>query len=711
MKHYSIDRKLEAIELYEKGKSIKELSERLSLNYITVWRWIKRYEEKGIRGIKRKNSNEESLVLKYICEFKQRNPGATIKEIQKGLKRDIGISFSLKKIWKILKEHGFTGFDKDSRGLFFNGYIPLTEKVREDIRIAESLFKNGKIKQCAEILNSLPFCPENQVLTKIPDRYLNLKRKLDKLCSLYGKIPYDKLAKRAEFLRKEALKSSKIYTSIRAGIFEIKCLEWTYDAEKIIKVGREIEKEIGKNLNEKKILFHLFVGMGKAYAILHDYKKAIEYANKSERIIKNLKNTENYWVYIAGLYTFMEDNRRAWRCVRNLRGKDVFYYTPLIVYTISGDFKQVDRLIRSVKRIEEMGVHSGIYLSKAIKFLAMGRLKKAEYYAKEALLRAKKSEITGYIYSSNIIFAAIYSAMGMRKEKEKILEKTLKFVKKQKLIHYENLLKPILDKKYPECIEKERFPRRVLYCLLIKASLTLNKGDITRLFYFAKKEKMLGILYRDILLFPEIIEKTMQYKINIPFNRKFLQLPCFNKDIPAFHVKFLGPLKIYRNGNLLKVHLSPTESSFLIFLANMQEKKYPKQKVIQNYWGGKKYGERYFYNLIFHIRKKLGIPSHLLYLKKNYLYNEVNFHTDWDEFQNHIANAHALLRIGEKNFAKKAFLNAFKLIRGKPFEKMYDRWSEDRRTEILLILKRKLENYFENFGISEKMENLLDTIR
>jgi len=694
--HYPIDKKIEVIELYKKCKSIREISKNLNLNYPTVWRWIKKYNEKGFEGIKRKEVDKNPLIFKYIFEFKQKNPDATLKEIQKNLKKDRGISLSLKKIWKILKYQGFSGFNKNSTDSLFSDCTPSTKETKDYIKIAEHLFKNGNIKECARILNLMPFCPENEMLTQIPDKYLNLERKIDRLLSLYGKIPYSKLARKAEFLRKKALSSSRIYDSIRLGVLEVKCLEWTYDAENIIRVGKEIERQIKRNLKDKRLLFELFIGMGKAYAILNDYKKAIEYANKCEKILKNLKYGDIYRTGLASLYTYLEDNRRAWRCVKKIE-RDVFYYTPLIVYAVSGDFKQVDKLIRYAGD-KEIGVSSGIFLSRAIKFLARGNLKKVEHYAKESLAKAKRFELPGYIYSLNLIFAAIYSAMGMEKEKEKILEKALKFVKKQKMTHYENLLKPILEEKISDCMEKNRFPRIRLYCFLKKASLSLKKDDIKKLFSFAKKQKMLGILCRDILLFPEIIRKAIQYRIEIPFNRKFLQLPCFNENIPSLQIKFLGSLRVYKRGKEIKVKLTPKEKSFLIFLSLNSQKIISKIKIIENYWEHKKNPDQYLYNMLFNLRKKLGISPYLLYLKKNYLYNKIIFYTDWDEFQNRIVNAHALLKMGEKGFARRVFLDAFKLIRGKPFERMYDRLSEDMRDKIMAVIREEIENYEKNFG-------------
>jgi hypothetical protein len=57
--------------------------------------------------------------------------------------------------------------------------------------------------------------------------------------------------------------------------------------------------------------------------------------------------------------------------------------------------------------------------------------------------------------------------------------------------------------------------------------------------------------------------------------------------------------------------------------------------------------------------------------------------TDYDEFENYIAQAKALERIGNWDMAKKEYYRAFLLFRDKPFTGMYDNFSEDKRIEVI----------------------------
>ncbi|MEO0297451.1 MAG: hypothetical protein ABIN23_08410, partial [candidate division WOR-3 bacterium] len=69
------------------------------------------------------------------------------------------------------------------------------------------------------------------------------------------------------------------------------------------------------------------------------------------------------------------------------------------------------------------------------------------------------------------------------------------------------------------------------------------------------------------------------------------------------------------------------------------------------------------------------------------------FRSDLDELDEKISKGKAFLRIGKNKNAKKEFLRAFSLIKCKPFEKKYDRFSEDKRTEIIF----KINDAFKEF--------------
>ncbi len=693
---YPLNEKLKTIELCEKGLSLYEISRETGIPVVSVWRWLKKYREHGIKGLNYSYNNKFDLE-KFVVDIKQKNPKITIEKAQEILNNK-GERISKKKIWKIWRKYGFTGFERKRDILFVYGdYFPVEKDIRENLEITKFLFEKGEIKKCAEILNSITFCPRGTILSQIPDRYLSLERKIDKCYDLYGVISYKNFVKKLRNLRKTAFEKGKIYWALRAGFLEIKTLEWLWDGKGILKVAEEIEKYI-KNIREKPLLFGFYVGKGKGYGIIGNYHKGMECARKCEKMLYNSRYNIFYRILLSSLYTFLENNKKSWYHIEKIKDKFLgsrdFLYAPIIVYTLSGEFKKVNKFVKKAKEMgEDIGANTGILLARAMESLSKGNLKKVNHFASEALRKAKEAGIKGYIYSVNLILAGIYSILGMRRKKDRVLQNTLKLMEKYKIHHYIELLKMLMRNKKVKRMPKNTYSRLKLYFLLQKAFMNPNKGNIKNLFYFVENQKIKGIFHRDILLFPEIVVKALRYKMKLPFSKNFLKLSCFQKGIPVFYIKFLGPLKIYKNNKYLPLELSPRESSFLIFLANMKEKKYLKTKIMENYWKNKKHPHQYLYNMLFCLKKKLCIPSHMLYFKKDYLYNKVNFYTDWDEFQNHIVNAHALLKMGEKNFAKRVFLNALRLIRGKPFEKMYDTWSEDMRDKILAIIREEMKNY------------------
>lgn len=111
-----------------------------------------------------------------------------------------------------------------------------------------------------------------------------------------------------------------------------------------------------------------------------------------------------------------------------------------------------------------------------------------------------------------------------------------------------------------------------------------------------------------------------------------------------------------------------------------------------NFWHTSQNPSRNFSHRLVRIKKVLKIPSYYLdigYSTANSMFVNRNlyFTTDYQEFEQTLAQAKALERAGEWAFARKEYLRAFKLFRGEPFKKMYDQWSKDMRHRILTRLE------------------------
>jgi len=64
------------------------------------------------------------------------------------------------------------------------------------------------------------------------------------------------------------------------------------------------------------------------------------------------------------------------------------------------------------------------------------------------------------------------------------------------------------------------------------------------------------------------------------------------------------------------------------------------------------------------------------------------FTTDYQRFQEHMAHARVFELTGEPQKAINELKKALSLVKGKPFEKIYDNYAEDTRTRILIEIDR-----------------------
>jgi DNA-binding SARP family transcriptional activator len=156
--------------------------------------------------------------------------------------------------------------------------------------------------------------------------------------------------------------------------------------------------------------------------------------------------------------------------------------------------------------------------------------------------------------------------------------------------------------------------------------------------------------------------------------------------------------------------LTPKDTSILIFLASSEGKSISLDKIYKNFWPKSGNPPRNLAHLLVRLRKSLRLPSHFLYVKENKLIYNCYFTSDYDEYQEHLAQAKVLLRAGEWEFAKQEFHQAFKLFRREPFRKMYDDWSDDKRLEILFSYETEVVSFSKELikrGREEEAHKLL----
>jgi len=183
--------------------------------------------------------------------------------------------------------------------------------------------------------------------------------------------------------------------------------------------------------------------------------------------------------------------------------------------------------------------------------------------------------------------------------------------------------------------------------------------------------------------------------------KHMLKWPIFDPGTPTIHVKFLGNVVVHKNQQYIKMKLHPQEEALLIQIAlkaSEPNKSIPLADIYQSFFPKDRSPYRLLSNLVVLIKKKLLIPRHLFGLKEKIphpaLINRgVHLTTDYQEFEQMLAQAKALENAGEWNYARKEYLRAFKLFRGAPFKKMYDPWSEQMRRVILNKLETEATHF------------------
>jgi hypothetical protein len=313
----------------------------------------------------------------------------------------------------------------------------------------------------------------------------------------------------------------------------------------------------------------------------------------------------------------------------------------------------------------------------------------------------------------SVFLAVLYSAQGKKNKGFLLIKRNLSLLRKlgtRKNVLFNEII--IDNPELPEYAGKINQFRLIL--LLKKASLTKKEKDYRKVLEFARREEILGTFHRFSVLFPEAIQNLLEKGGNTELPKAILKLPVFNKEVPVFHIKFLGELVVYKKQKYLKVKLPPKDSAFLIHLAlraGEPKKRTSLNIIYKNFWRSSKNPSRNLSHLLVRIKKVLKIPTHLLevsYRKGNpVLINKgIYFTTDYSEFEQILAQAKALHRAGEWNLAKKEYIRAFSLFRGEPFRNMYDFWSEDLRTVILNKLENEVLSFVKELSSSGKKEEV-----
>lgn len=589
----------------------------------------------------------------------------------------------------------------------FTENIVWTKEAAKKYNIANIFYNLGKIKKSAEILNSIPSLPKNELLLKISDNYLNLKRRTEKLYYLYGKIPLRVYIKKVRTLFDRLIQSGLCYSALRAGIEEVMALEWMGEVERLIERIEELKKLIGfSNFPSKnfsyllfELRFTLLISEGIANASLLKIKEAKKIARTCCALLKSRKEPSPYLMADLGaLYNSIEEYKSAeyWllKAVDKVDKDSKRIYSGALahIYFLRAKYKKLKSILES-STFYAWGEGSRPLIYQSFLSLLKGSPSEAISLAISSLDYSKKQSSLD-IFSASFAIATVYTLLGEKTKARSILKKLIPFLEKNRLNRQKFLLEMIFYSNFRNLQVKNLVPSLNLIYLI------KNKGYYQALSY-AREKGILTAFYNYIFFFPELIVGLLEKGKPTRLPKAILRLPVFNKEARVYHVKFLGNLVIFKNQKYLKTKLKPKDSAFLIYLctkAMEPQKTVNLDEVYNNLWPKSEMAPRNFAHLLVRVKKALKIPPHLLTVSRGYgepeLINEgIYFTTDLQEFEQTFARAKALERAGEWSFAKKEYLRAFNLFRGEPFKKNFDDWSVDMRFKILFQLETEAINF------------------
>jgi transposase-like protein len=683
--------RIRAVEEYLDSDQLEEIASSFNVHPITLRRWIRRYQEGGENNLKRKKiytRHPKRLsvpIEKKIAFLKENNPYLTLLQAQNILKKDHR-KISIEGIRAIWKRYNLTGFrNEDCQP----GKDIMNPEIQDGLEKAERALDRDDIKKAARILNALPSCPEQDILKRIPDGYLSLQRKVEKLLLIFDEIPFHETLREARVLRRKAESKGLIYTAVRAGLAELFAMDWMDKSHKqlvlVRKLGRKTKRKTqGRNNIEPILRFRLLMLECRALAGLGRTRESIDHIRKCENLYRHQLNSM-FYSGIASFYSTIGFNKkvRKWlekglKCSK-IENEHIPYSALASNYVLAGEYNLTKKFLGKTDT-EKYGLKALAAIIKAQCHLAEGMLHDAMDYANIALKESKKKAIPKYFWSSSFVLASCLCGFNERKKAMNRITSVLpilrKFMIKDSLLFTEILLR----KRKPQ-EESIRKPPIRLVTLLSKASKSLKIKDYRKAFNYATSQQLMGLFHRLVLFFPEPVNKLISKGKSTGLPKALLKLQIFQKNTPVFHLRFLGPVHIHRNGERLRHGPTPLFASSIIHFSF--KRKIELELLCKNLWPRAKNPMGSLSHHLFGLRKYLKLPPYTLFIKDGFLHFKGYITTDYQYYEQTITRAKTLERAGEWGFARKEYLRAFKLFRGEPFKKMYDNWSEEMRRVIL----------------------------
>jgi transposase len=677
----------------ESGLSQKQTAERFKVHYNSVWKWVRLYKKEGAERLLstyRRPWNRADLDLEAkIALMKEHEPALTVRKARELLEKE-GISISPKGVWAIWKRYGYAGFNQKNMASNFTD-CSWTKEAKDKYGEAQQLFEQGGIDRSAEILNSIPALPENELLPQIPAPMLNLRRRVEQVGLVFGKIPLDTYLRDVRSLHNECCSLKLYYSTLIVGLVETMALSWSNEPIEMLQKTSELRNILTKSgcyysylLSTPSLMLLILEGI--AYAKLLETSRASKAARTCRILLKRRKYISPIFMRHYGqLCTQLDDFRQAehWysKSLDELEGEEKEMAQSLLagVFAATGEYEKA-RHTRREEHLNFWGSFAVMLRSKSIWALTRGNPHKAISLAVEALALLEKEKVRASMFGCYLAIASAYASLGENLRAQRTLKKILPFLTANRLYDVKAITEILVScAPHGRCFEspyEQSLPT-------IKLTLLLSKKRYAQALKYAERKGIKGWLHRYIFFFPEAVTPLLEKGKPTGLPRAMLNLPVFRKEIPVYSVRFLGNLAVYKNQKYLRVKLAPQDTAFLIHLAAAKRRYLALDRIYNNFWPESKNPARNLAHLLVRLRKALCLPSHFLYVRDARLYFDCHFITDYGEYLEHLAQAKAFAVAGEWAFARTEYLHAFSLFRDAPFNKMYDNWSEDLRRTIL----------------------------
>jgi transposase len=719
------ERRLQITQYYlTNGTTLQETAKKFKVHYQTVHKWVKLYREKGkdrlLSSYKRPWNRKSKKLEKKIAALKEKNPSLTVRKARDILEK-VGISISIKGIWGIWKRYGYAGFKSEKMCNDFTEYIPWSKEARCKYKNAKKQYDKNNLENCAKILNSIPSLPKNELLEKMDDNLLNMRRRVEKASSTFGKITMGKYLKNLKALYKKCKRQKLLYSALRIGILELVTFSWASGSTEQFKKLDELKRILWLDNNNSHKLpfapyFTLLIAEGIAYSMIQDIRRTSEIAVICNALLYHRKQPPPHFMFELGtLYTYLENFKKAkkWyiKSLKNSSGAlSILIKNHLAdILAEQGEYRKSLSLLREAK-ISEWEYIPKKLLVQSLFCLYRGMPHKTIALSSKALSLLREKEVKKGIFSAYSNTASAYLSIGEKTKARTSLKRLIPFLEKNNQENDKRVIEILLTK--PRNIEKHLLDNERLLPT-VKLALLLKIKNYTKAYTYSEKKYLHPYLLRYIFFFPERIIEALEDKQKTHLPAAILKLPVFNKRTSVYHIKILGKLKVYKNQKYIPLNLGPKDKAFLIqfaLRAGEPDKKIALKSLYTNFWQNSKNPPRNLSHLLVRIKKALKIRTHLLrvsYRKDSpFLFNKgIHITTDYGEFKQTIAQAKAFLRAGEWNFAKREYKQAFSLFRGEPFKKMYDNWSDDKRLEVLFSYETELLSFLKELKKrGEKLE-------